>query len=561
MKKIYIFLALLLPMVASAEDFSEPNGQGVTIYYKYTNNYYTEVAVSCQGNHGYNVDGEYSGDVIIPETVTHDGETYPVTGIGDEAFDGCDGLTSVTIPNTVTSIGENAFNACQKLTSVIIPNSVTSIGKYAFQDCESLESLTIGKSVASIGRGAFYVCSKFLTSISVDPDNSYYNSQDDCNALIETASKTLILGCKNTVIPNSVTSIGESAFTSCEELTSLTIPSSVTSIADYAFFLCSGLTDIYCYAFECPSATLNTFREVGKSKITLHVLDISESLYKNIGPWDEFGSVVGDIISPQCATPTITYRNGKLLFECETEDVEFNYSYQTPDGGDSNSSEVTLPTVYTVTVTAKKAGYKESEPATKDVDIRGQASDLDEDGNVTIADAMTTLELILNDGHYMKEMLTNGNCNGTTDGWTVENHETARWTGFLEDDGFYSWQPPLPQTKLTQVVDLSENGIDEQSIDNGKALFQASVEIINTQWSFQNIVQVELYNADNELLGTEWVLYNNNSYATFTRFQTATSPLKPGTRKLKYIIEAMSLGSRQDMYGPRFRNASMKVYK
>ena len=158
-------------------------------------------------------------------------------------------------------------------------------------------------------------------------------------------------------------------------------------------------------------------------------------------------------------------------------------------------------------------------------------------------------------------MLTNGNCNGTTDGWTVENHETARWTGFLEDDGFYSWQPPLPQTKLTQVVDLSEKGIDEQSIDNGKALFQASVEIINTQWSFQNIVQVELYNADNELLGTEWVLYNNNSYATFTRFQTATSPLKPGTRKLKYIIEAMSLGSRQDMYGPRFRNASMKVYK
>ena len=102
--------------------------------------------------------GQYSGEVVIPESVEHEGAAYSVTSIGDYAFVGCSGLTSVTIPNSVTSIGERAFYKCSRLTSVTIPNSVTSIGSYAFSDCSGLTSVTIPNSVTSIGKWAFYGC-------------------------------------------------------------------------------------------------------------------------------------------------------------------------------------------------------------------------------------------------------------------------------------------------------------------------------------------------------------------------------------------------------------------
>ena len=157
------------------------------------------------------------------------------------------GSTIIIIPEvyeglTVTSIGGFAFDCCRGLTSITIPNSVTSIGDQAFRDCSGLTSITIPNSVTSIGYGAFAMCSG-LTSIIVDGDNIYYDSRDNCNAIIETASNTLIAGFKTTVIPNSVTSIGDCAF-AFSGLTSITIPNSVTSIGDHAFDGCSGLTSI-----------------------------------------------------------------------------------------------------------------------------------------------------------------------------------------------------------------------------------------------------------------------------------------------------------------------------
>ena len=165
------------------------------------------------------------------------------TGITGNAFDGCSGLTSITIPNSVTSIGYRAFSGCSGLTSVTIPNSVTSIESSAFSGCSGLTSITIPNSVTSIGDGAFYDCSG-LTSITVEKGNTYYDSRDNCNAIIATKSNTLIRGCKNTDIPNSVTSIESSAFKGCSGLTSVTIPNSVTSIGYSAFYGCSGLTSI-----------------------------------------------------------------------------------------------------------------------------------------------------------------------------------------------------------------------------------------------------------------------------------------------------------------------------
>ena len=118
---------------------------------------------------------------------------------------------------------------------------MTSIGEYVFDECSGLTSVTIPNSVMSIGMGVFYNCSS-LSSIKVESGNTKYDSRDNCNAIIETISNTLIAGCKNTTIPNSVTGIGENAFRNCLSLASVTIPNSVTSIGEYTFMDCFSLT-------------------------------------------------------------------------------------------------------------------------------------------------------------------------------------------------------------------------------------------------------------------------------------------------------------------------------
>ena len=195
--------------------------------------------------------------ITIPNSVTWIGDcafegctgltsiTIPnsVTKIGSYAFYGCTGLTSITIPNSVTEIGKGAFYNCTGLTSVTIPNSVTSIGDYAFENCTGLTSVTIPNSVMDVGEGAFLGCTG-LTSIVVEDGNKVYDSRSNCNAIIETSTNTLIQGCKTTIIPNSVTEIGVEAFSGCTALTSVTIPNSVTSIGVEAFSGCTGLTSI-----------------------------------------------------------------------------------------------------------------------------------------------------------------------------------------------------------------------------------------------------------------------------------------------------------------------------
>ena len=157
--------------------------------------------------------------------------------LGDYAFYGCSGLTSLTIPSSVTSIGNEAFHGCCGLTSLVIPSGVTSIGDEAFYGCSGLINLTIPSSVTRIGWSAFEGCSG-LTSL---------------------------------VIPSSVTSIDRSAFSGCSSLTSLTIPSSVTSIGNYAFEGCSGLTSIYVYPEKTPKLGTDIFSGCDAKKCKVYV--------------------------------------------------------------------------------------------------------------------------------------------------------------------------------------------------------------------------------------------------------------------------------------------------
>ena len=182
-------------------------------------------------------------NAIIPNTIPYNDTELPVTNIGNNAFHSCSSLTSVTIPNSVTRIGQEAFWGCSSLTSIAIPNSVTSISWSAFYGCSSLTSITIPNSVTMIQSNVFEICSS-LTSIIVETGNARYDSRNNCNAIINTAKNTLITGCRTTIIPNTVTTIGWSAFDGCSSLTSITIPNSVTSIEPYAFQNCSSLISI-----------------------------------------------------------------------------------------------------------------------------------------------------------------------------------------------------------------------------------------------------------------------------------------------------------------------------
>jgi hypothetical protein len=225
--------------------------------------------------------------VNIPATINYSGEDYTVTSIGERAFQACSDLT-VTIPNTVTSIGSAAFEGCS-ITEITIPESVTTIGGSAFESCNG------------------------LNSISVETGNPNYDSRNNCNAIIETQSNTLIMGCNNTIIPNSVTSIGDYAFQSCWRMTSIDIPNSVVSIGNYA---CRGagftsivipesvktigedafsyeyhLTDVYCYAKNVPETSKDAFYDL-ELPVTLHVPEEAIDLYKATEPWKNFDAIV-----------------------------------------------------------------------------------------------------------------------------------------------------------------------------------------------------------------------------------------------------------------------------
>ena len=307
-----------------------------------------------------------------------------VTSIGSYAFSGCSGLTTIIIPNSVTSIDKCAFYDCSSLTSISIPNGVTSIGEYAFSGCSSLTSITLGSSLTSIGDYAFYNCSG-LTSLT---------------------------------IPKSVTSIRSGAFGSCTSLTCVTIGSGMKLIEYQAFANCDMLTDVYCLAEKLSKdnsweheglyTSTDAFDNSYPQYMILHIPATSIEAYRSTEPWDKFkmfeALVDGD--NPEtpeilkCVTPEITYTDGKLIFTCKTEGVQFMSEITVDDAKKYFDASVTLSQTYKVTVYASKEGYENSDVVTREIVIEnGQASlfgDLNKDGKVNVADHVKLSDIIMN---------------------------------------------------------------------------------------------------------------------------------------------------------------------
>ena len=219
-----------------------------------------------------------------------------VTIIDEFAFASCDLLTSVNIPDNVTSIGDYAFSDCA-FSSITLPNGLTSIGQHAFDGCASLQSITIPASVAYIGIQTFSSCAS-LTSMVVNSDNTHYDSRDNCHAIIETATNTLISGCQSTIIPNTVTKLDWGAFYHCDALTQITIPSSVVSM-DGSFIYCDNLETVTVLATTPPTIGTNTFTSLPICYIPAGTLAAYQA--------SDWASQVGSFVEENVASTTITY--------------------------------------------------------------------------------------------------------------------------------------------------------------------------------------------------------------------------------------------------------------
>jgi hypothetical protein len=255
----------------------------------------------------------YSGDIIIPEFVSYQSSNYTVTTLGSNVFYYCN-INSLQMPNTIKTIESEAF--CNT----------------------TINSLTIPKNVETINQNAFYRC-RGLNSIVVDKGNSIYDSRNNCNAIIETSSDKLLLGCYTTVIPNDVKAIEQSAFHLCEQLKKIVIPNSVTSIGRqafqgctqlesvtlsenlteipsqlfydctslkkilfpknitaigaYVFMHCTSMEDVYCYGKVVPQTIASAFTSGPVlANMTLHVDKMLIEQYRSTEPWSLFGTIV-----------------------------------------------------------------------------------------------------------------------------------------------------------------------------------------------------------------------------------------------------------------------------
>lgn len=374
-----------------------------------------------------------------------------VESIGNNAFYYCS-LVSITIGKNVSHIGSLAFNQCFNLTQVyisdlaawcriniddmtanplyyshhlylnkkevkelIIPDGVTELKKYAFAGASNITSLTINDGVTSIGNNAFYGCTSlttvtFCSSLESIGNQAFY----DCSSI----------GALS--LPDGITTIGEYAFRGCENLEEMKLSDNLQIIKKGAFAYCNGLTNItipskmefiYGDAFSRnpqyplsvimkgeypPIAYPSSFPDGTK----LIVPDESLELYESVSPWSNYDLITFSGSGPEkCAEPEIIYRDRKIVFSCQTPDVDFHYSVTSEDVAEKKKgNEIPISANYQVTVYATKAGYEKSDVVSKSIEIETiPTADLNNDGEVNAVDAVKIVNIIMGKEVYPKE--------------------------------------------------------------------------------------------------------------------------------------------------------------
>ena len=293
--------ALLLPLTLClfATEASAIGNKVNGIYYLFTG---ANAKVTYDVNGTNNVTA-YTGDIVIPETVTYQGITYTVTEIGNWAFQYCTNLTSLKLPNSITTFGDHAFFNYTNLTSFEIPNSISTVGMYAFSECSALESISIPNSVTSIGVKAFEKCTSLasltLPESVVSIGNDAFNgctslASVDIPSSVKSVGARAFSGCSSlasVTLPYGVETIGGGAFSLCSSLTAVSIPSSVTSIGNAAFG--DGSTNLTTVKVNIASPlTITSSTFFNRANATLYVPKGSKVAYQNAQYWREFKNIV-----------------------------------------------------------------------------------------------------------------------------------------------------------------------------------------------------------------------------------------------------------------------------
>ena len=217
-----------------------------------------------------------------------------ITSIGNYGLNSINNIKSISIPEGVEHLGQYALYFCSSLESISLPNSLKSIDEYAFGGCTKLAAIVIPSSVQTIDATLFNSCPN-LVSIIVSPTNTHFDSRDNCNAIIETATNTLVRGCKATVIPEDVTKLGEKAFTSLDSLKSMTIPAAVTNLMGLAFSGCENLQSLTCLATTPPQPERyydqSTFSNV-PTDIPVYIPVGTTAAYQAAKAWERFTNFI-----------------------------------------------------------------------------------------------------------------------------------------------------------------------------------------------------------------------------------------------------------------------------
>ncbi|MCR5312596.1 MAG: leucine-rich repeat domain-containing protein [Bacteroidaceae bacterium] len=237
MRNLFVALSMCMGLCAWGHDF-EVNG----VCYNVTSKTAKTVCVTYPFGME-NSKTKYKGNVVIPDSVVYGKNKYAVTAVGDSAFFNCESLKSVTFCDDIRTIGKSAFESCKVLANVTLPEALTTISSHAFENCLNFTKIFIPANVRKIETLAFGYLSN-VEKISVDENNIYYNSKNNCNAIIETSSRSLVCGCMNTVIPANIKTIKEHAFNLCTGLKEVTLPEGLRNIGTQAFWGASNLTKL-----------------------------------------------------------------------------------------------------------------------------------------------------------------------------------------------------------------------------------------------------------------------------------------------------------------------------